>query len=68
MKATLFYGVATIAALLAPTVIVRAQDVQFASLADPNSLVYFRQARDHAYPFTLCGADSSADTAACVGG
>ena len=65
MKATLFYGVATITALLAPTVIVRAQDIQFASLADPNSLVYSSQARDHAYPFTLCGVNSSADTAAC---
>ena len=68
MKLTLLQVVAAMIALLAPTVFIRAQDAQFATLtnpnspADPNSPVYSRQARDQVYPSTFRGGNSSSDT------
>jgi hypothetical protein len=70
MKATSLNLVATIAALLAPTVIVRAQDVQFPNLTasnrliDPNSLVSSQQPANQARPFTFGGDYGLANAAA----
>ena len=60
MKTALLYLVAAISAPLAPTGIVRAQDILFAGSTGLNGLVSTCEARDTAEPITLCGDGNSA--------
>ena len=67
MKRMFLFTVAAIAALSGATATVRAQEMGFANLTDPTSLVVLAAENDSDYPFKLCNVENVLDATACCG-